>query len=71
MSNVTPICDSALSRCPHIGTAQHAALVRWHGATPLAALDRALVDTPRFPLINGTANARAYAPSRGAPRPAA
>lgn len=72
MQTVSRILRPALARtAPDVPPARHAALLRWHADRPLRALAQDQAQHPAFPLIEGAAVRRAYAPARGTPRPAA
>lgn len=49
-------------------SAQRRALSLWHGRTPQKVIAERLASTPRFPLIDGVATPRPFAPVRARPR---
>lgn len=72
MATVSRISESAIARdFPDVSPARHAALLRWHGNTPLRDLAAAQQAQPGFPLIACSTQPRTFAPVRGTPRPAA
>lgn len=51
-----------------VGTAQHAALLRWFSRVPVQDVCDALLANTRFPLVSCNDQAHAFAPDRGTPR---
>lgn len=64
-----PALTSTLDRTDR--PAQVRAIQRWHQRDVLCTLDQSIAQHDHYPLIACNDQARAFAPSRGAPRPAA
>lgn len=70
----TPIAEAGIRKAQplaDIGTAQHTALIRWFSNEPVGDTMDALHACPTYPLVPCNEQARAFAPGRGTPRPAA
>lgn len=66
-----PVTATPIRPLAEVGTAQHTALIRWFSDQPIGDVMDALHAHPTFPLLSCNEQARAFAPSRGMPRPAA